>query len=158
MSRRRRPLRLALGGLLIASVAILAGGCGSATRPPAPTPADFPGITRALGPLGISVTDIVSGDAGCDDAHLAPTGISFRASGLDQGTPVPMRVYIFHDDAAFRRNLDAIDACARSYVSDPAQYEKLQASPYVLVGQGPWGERFAAALRQGLETAATAGG
>lgn len=158
MPRPRRPVRLALHALLLVSVAVLAGACGAATQPPSPTPADFPGITRVLGPLGISVTDIVSGDAGCDDAHLAPTGISFRASGLDQAAPVPIRVYIFHDDAAYQRNLDAIDACARSYVTDPAHYEKLQASPYVLVGQGPWGERFTVALRQGLQTAATAGG
>jgi hypothetical protein len=147
-----------LAAVIVASVATLVAGCGAATRPPSATPADFPGITRVLGPLGISVTDIVSGDAGCSDTHLAPTGISFHASGLDQATPVPLRVYIFHDDAAFQRNLDAVDACARSFITDPAQYQKLEASPYVLVGQGPWGERFAAALRQSLQSAATGGG
>jgi hypothetical protein len=144
--------------IALALLAVLLSACRSAGTPAGPTPADFPGITRVLGPLGISVSAIASGDAGCDDAHLAPTGISFQASGLDQPTPVPLHVYIFRDAAAFERNLDAIDACARSYVTDPARYVKLQASPFVLVGQGPWGERFATALRAGLETAASSGG
>ena len=143
---------------LVALVALGSAGCGAATRPPSPTPADFPGITRVLGVLGVSVSHIVSGDAGCADARLAPTAISFTAGGLDQAPAVAVRVFIFRDADAFTRNLDAIDACARSFVTDPSTYEKVQASPFVAVGQGPWAPEFRAALSKGLAQAATTGG
>jgi hypothetical protein len=154
----RRDLRYCAGASLVALMALGAAGCGAATRPPSPTPADFPGITRVLGVLGVGVDHIVSGDPGCDDAHLAPTAISFSASGLDQASPVPVHVYIFRDVDAFARNLDAIDACARSFVADPSTYEKVEAAPFVVVGQGPWAPGFRAALTKGLAQAATAGG
>lgn len=152
------PARVALSTLALVLVAAGVAGCGAATRPPSPTPADFPGITRVLGVLGVTVSQIVSGDAGCADAHLAPTAISFVAGGLDQPSPVALHVYIFRDADAFQRNMDAVDTCARSFVTDPAAYEKLEASPFVLVGQGPWGSQFAAALAKGLKQAATLGG
>ena len=141
-----------------ACLALGLGGCGAATRPPSPTPADFPGITRVLGPLWIAASDIVSGDAGCDDRHLAPTAISFSASGLDQATPVRMYLYIFRDHDAFERNLGAIDSCARSYVGDSAGYEKIAVSPYVIAGQGPWSPTFTSTLTQALTEAAGSGG
>ena len=51
-----------------------------------------------------------------------------------------------------------MDDCARSFVTDPETYESIEQSPFVLVGQGPWGTRFEAALRGGLEVAAGTGG
>ncbi len=152
-------IRRSLTGVLaVALVGVVAAGCRPSTRVPVATPADFPGVTRVLVPLGIEVSDFVSGDAGCDDRNLARTAVSFRAQGLDQPAPVPVRIFIFQDDAALRRNLDAIDACARAFITDPAEYQKLQESPYVVVGQGPWGPRFTAALEEALRRAAATGG
>jgi len=59
---------------------------------------------------------------------------------------------------AFERNLDDVDACARSYVTDPAAYEKIEASPYVATGQGPWAPDFRAGLTDALTVAAGTGG
>jgi hypothetical protein len=142
----------------LACAALLAVGCGVATKPPEPTPADFIGITQELGVRGITARDIVSGDPGCGDRHLSPTAISFTASGLDQAHPVRVYLYVFTNRDAYERNLDDVDSCARSYVSDPATYEKIEVSPYVVAGEGPWGPGFAAALGAALTTAAGSGG
>lgn len=151
--RRRFTLAAA-----IAVAAIALGGCRLAAAEPSPTPADFAGITRVLGPRGINVDSTVSGDAGCADRELARTAISFQAAGLDQPSPVPVHLYRFNDDAALQRNIGAIGTCARSYVADSSQFVEIVASPYVVVGQGPWGATFTRTLTDGLKTAASSGG
>jgi hypothetical protein len=103
------------------------------------------------------VDTVVSGEPGCDDRDLTPTAIAFSAHGLDQPTPVRVHVYLFRDDAADQRLRSAVDACARAYVSDPDGYVSIDASPFVLTGQGPWGSQFVGALRAGLTSAATGG-
>ena len=149
------PIRTAAASAVLA---LAVAACGAiSTSPPAPTPADFGGIANELGRGGVTVTDIVSGDAGCDDRELIPTAIAFDASGLDQATPVRIYVYIFRNRASFEKLRARIDTCARSFVTDPETFESVEQSPYVLAGQGPWAPRFEAALRAGLEVAAGTG-
>lgn len=100
----------------------------------------------------------VSGDAGCDDSTLRPTAIAFDAKGLDQPENVRVYVYIFRNREAFERLRASVDQCAASFVTDPETFESLEASPYVLAGQGPWGAEFKAALRDALTVAAGSGG
>jgi hypothetical protein len=69
-----------------------------------------------------------------------------------------MYVYIFSNREAFERLRATVDDCARNFVTDPETYESLEQSPFVIVGQGPWGPKFKAALRAGLEVAAGTGG
>jgi hypothetical protein len=152
MRSRRRVAALSclLGAVLC--------GCGLVSRtPPAPTPADFLGISGALVNRGVSIRNIVAGDAGCDDQGLAKTAISFRASGLDQPTQVPVHLYIFGSRDSYDKLRASVDACARSYITDPGTFESIDAEPFVIVGQGPWGARFTAAMRQGLSEAAGGG-
>ena len=145
----------------IAAVVVVAaaiGGCGTiSTSPPAPTPADFQGIAAELVQRSITIGDIVSGDAGCDDRELIPTAIGIDASGLDQPEPVRIRLYIFRNKASFEKLRASVDLCARSFVTDPETYETVEQSPYVLAGQGPWSPRFEAAIREALEVAAGTG-
>jgi hypothetical protein len=141
--------------LVLWLVAVLVAGCAQVLETaPAPTPADFPGIAGQLGQRGITVDAVVSGDAGCPDAELARTAIRFSASGLDQDAPVHVRVYIFRDSATYDRRRETVDACARSFITDPDGLQMMDASPFVIVGQGPWGPRFTTALRDGLRSAA----
>jgi len=128
------------------------------TTPPAPTPADFQDTAIQLTQHGVALDRVVSGDAGCDDKVLSPTAIAFDASGLDQPTKVRMYLYIFRNREAFERLRASVDDCARNFVTDPETYESLEQSPFVIVGQGPWGPKFKAALRAGLEVAAGTGG
>ena len=148
---------LALCFVLLAALAVSA--CSFVeTTPPAPTPADFQDTAIQLTQHGVTLDHVVSGDAGCDDKVLAPTAIAFDASGLDQPTKVRVYLYIFNNRDAFERLRATIDDCARNFVTDPETYESLEQSPFVIVGQGPWGPKFKAALRAGLEVAAGTGG
>lgn len=139
-------------------VAAAVGGCGPiSTSPPAPTPADFQGIATELVKRSITIGDIVSGDAGCDDRVLIPTAIGIDAGGLDQPESVRIHLYIFRNRASFEKLRASIDACARSFVTDAQTFETVEQSPYVLAGQGPWSPRFEAAIREALEVAAGTG-
>jgi hypothetical protein len=143
-------------GVLLATIV---AGCGLASgTPPAPTPTDFQGIAADLVRRGITIDHVVSGDAGCADPALSRTAISFRASGLDQPAPAAIHLYIFGSEDSLQKLRPAIDTCARSYVTDPQTFESIDASPFVVAGQGPWGELFEAAIRAGLTEAAGSGG
>lgn len=149
-------MRRLVVALLIFAVA---AGCASITgTPPAPTPADFPGIAAALARHGVAVGNIVSGDAGCDDANLVPTAIRFDASGLDQAVPTRAYVYIFRNRAAFDRLLPDVVRCAGAYVTDEEGEPWIALSPFVLTGPGPWPLGFREAMEAGLTDAAGTGG
>jgi hypothetical protein len=150
----------ALGAVLATCLAVagVLAACTTSSSPLAPTPADFVGITQVLRARGISVVDVVSGDAGCPGSDLAKAAISFRMSGLDQASPVVAYLYIFANQAAFERRASDVATCARSYVADPATLESIDVSPYVLAGQGPWAASLRAQLRAGLTLAAGNGG
>ncbi|MEK6719644.1 MAG: hypothetical protein AABZ33_03120 [Chloroflexota bacterium] len=151
-------------GRLLPAVAALAaalaiGGC-SALRatPPAPTPADFPGLAGVLAQRGVLVTDYVSGDPGCDDPTLAPTAIRFEATGFELAEGTTIRIYIFRNREAYERRRGDVDICALAWAGDPAAIEAIDVSPYVLVGSGPWPPEFKRALRDGLIEAGGTGG
>jgi hypothetical protein len=137
--------------LLASSLAACAGVLQS---PGAPPPEPFPGITGHLGRFGVDVLTWTSGDAGCDDPTLGPTAIRFQAQGLDQATPVLLRIYIFRDHDAWDRRLADVDTCVAAWATDPATFEIVQVSPYVLAGQGPWPPGFKKAISDGLTEAA----
>ncbi|HYM83699.1 MAG TPA: hypothetical protein VEY67_06085 [Candidatus Dormibacteraeota bacterium] len=151
--------RAGRAGLVLLVVALGIGGCRATTElgPPAATPTDMGGIALALQRVGVRVDHVVSGDAGCPDPVLAKAAIALEASGLDQPAAAPVHLFIFDDDAAYQRARPSVDACARSFVTDPATYEALDQSPYVFAGQGPWGPAFKAAVRAALRTAAQGG-
>jgi hypothetical protein len=137
--------------LVFATIAGAVLGCsGPIGVTPAPTAADFEGLVAGLHTRGVSVSDVRSGDPGCDDPDLIGPAISFHAVGLDQPQPVLVHLYIFRNRAAYDRRRPDVDACARAFVTDPATFEALDAPPFVAVGTGPWGAAFRDALRATL--------
>ncbi|MHB8459563.1 MAG: hypothetical protein ACYDAK_04595 [Candidatus Limnocylindrales bacterium] len=148
----------AFGVARLVLVAALVAGCTTSSVPPMPTPADFGGLSQVLQARGLTILNVVSGNAGCPNPDLARTAITFTASGLDQATAVQMYLYVFNDRAAFVRRSTDVGSCAQSYVTDPQAYESLAISPYVLSGQGPWAPSFKAQLQAGLTVAAGDGG
>jgi hypothetical protein len=153
---RLRPVRRV--GVLVLAVATLLAGCGAISNtPPAATAGPFPTIAGRLSLHGIQATAIVSGDAGCADANLARTAIGFDAVGLDQATPVRLHVYIFKNRATYERLRSTVDQCATSFVIDPTTFESVEASPYVVAGQGPWGPVFRDNIRAAITEAAGTG-
>jgi hypothetical protein len=151
-----RPAGLVLA--IAVAVATLLASCGTISNTaPVPSPADFQGIAGAIVQRGIQISHIVSGDAGCADPDLGKTAIGFDAVGVDQATPVRVYVYIFRNRATFERLRATVDGCARAYVTDAETFESVEASPYVLAGQGPWGPTFKTNLRAAIEEAAGTG-
>ena len=143
----------------LVALAFLVSACGNVLQSaPTPDPEAFPGIAGILGRYGVDVLNWTSGDPGCDDPTLSPTSIRFEAQGLDQATPVQMRIYIFRHREAWERRMPDVDACAQAWAEDPETFEILQVSPYVLTGQGPWPREFDGAVRKGLQEAAGNGG
>lgn len=156
----RGPDRSSAGlaaALLLLSIALAACG-GVLQSPPTPNPEPFPGITGQLGRFGVNVLSWTAGDPGCDDPSLSPTAIRFEAAGLDQPTPVPLRIYIFRNREAFERRKADVESCVAAWAEDPASFEILDESPYVLAGQGPWPPGFEDAIRKGLKESAGNGG
>lgn len=142
---------------LVACLFVVAG-CGVVTTTaPAPTPADFQGLAGEMASRGIELDGLVSGDAGCEDLTLIQTAIGFDASGLDQADPVRLHLYIFRNRDSYERLRSTIDDCVPSFVTDPATFESIDDSPFVLAGQGPWAPEFKATLREALEVAAGTG-
>ena len=151
--------RRSIPAAMVLFAALVGAACGTiSTTPPAPTPADFPGITAEVARRGVLVNHFVSGDAGCADPVLMPTAIAFDAKGLDQATNVRIYIYIFRNRDAFERLRATVDACAANFVTDPETFETAEESPFVLAGQGPWAPEFERALREGLAAAAGTGG
>jgi hypothetical protein len=158
VGRRAAQPRAARALLILVAAVTFAGCSGLAGTAPAPTPLDFPGIAGELAKVGILIGDYKSGDAGCADGSLIPTAVGFDAAGLDQKDRVHLRVYIFRNRETFDRRRPDVDTCAAAWATDPATFEFIDASPYVLAGQGPWGDGFHAALRVALVAAAGNGG
>lgn len=142
----------------VVSVSALAGCSSLVEGVPSPTPQDFGGIVSALGDAGISVSNPVSGDAGCSDPSLFGTAIAFSAygAGIPASAPVKLRVYIFGDVDSYQRKRAAVDGCVARWATDPATFETIDAAPYVLAGQGPWPAGFKDALQTALHAAAGA--
>jgi hypothetical protein len=140
--------------LVLAAVAILAGCSALKGTVPEPTPLDFNGIAGQLGLQGLTVDDPISGDAGCTDPTIIPTAVGLNVSGLGVTTPLRARVYIFANRAAYERRRADVDTCVAAYAADPATVEFIDASPYVLVVQGPIPAAFKTALQQALQLAA----
>jgi len=159
LPRRRAERRRGLALALIGPLALALAGCSAILESPGPPdPEPFPGIAGQLGRLGIDVQTWTSGDSGCDDSTLNPTAIRFSAVGLDQTSPLTLRIYIFGNRAAWDRRLADVDTCVGKWATDPATFEIVQTSPYVVAGQGPWPAGFADALRKALTASAGNGG
>jgi len=150
---RLAPLLFAL----LLTALVMSACSGLIERAPSPTPEDFQGIAAEIVSRGIHIDHLVSGDAGCTDQTLTKTAIAFDANGLDQATVVRVRVYIFGDAEAYTRLRSTIDACAAAYLTDASTFESIDESPFVVTGQGPWGTKFAAALRKAIDVAAGTG-
>jgi hypothetical protein len=151
-------VRIPFAAALVVAICLGLAGCEGDNNPANPTPASLSVTLEVFGAHGITLSNVVSGDAGCPDQDLAHAAISFNATGLDQATPTRVYQYGFRNRATFQRLASSIDACARAFVTDPAAYGSIMVSPMVLAGPGPWAPAFAARLREALTAAAGNGG
>jgi hypothetical protein len=149
-----RPRRFAVLAAWVVGAA-LASGCSAVLESsPEPTAADFPGIASDLANRGLTLTNFQSGDDGCQDRTLTGTAVGFDAKGLGVTDPIHLRVYIFRNPETYDRRRPDVDTCVAAWATDPATVEMIDASPFVLAGQGPWPEAFKAAVRDSLSYSA----
>jgi hypothetical protein len=153
-----RPRLRRVASLTVLAAFLLAGCSAILEDQPVATPVPFPEISGFLAQHGIVVSNYTSGDAGCVDRNLIPTAIAFDAAGLDALQPLRLRIYIFRDHDTWQRRRPDVDACAALWATDPATFEFVDASPYVVASQGPWPPQFKAALRAAITEAAGNGG
>ena len=150
----RQSLTLVVGIVVVA----IAAGCGSALDvargEPIATPTDFAGLVRTFAERNLAVSGVISGDAGCDDRHLAPMAISFHIEGGAESLPLVARAYRFRNDEAYQRLRESVDACAAQWVTRPNELLVVDASPYVLFVDGAADESFMALVRAAVSEAA----
>jgi len=141
---------------LVLAIALLLAGCGTiSTTPPAPTPADFTGIAGFLANAGVTVTNVVSGDAGCADPDITKTAIGFDARGADQATPVRIHIYIFRNHDTYVRERASVDRCAASFVTDLGGLDILYNNAGLALGLGKAQEASLADWETMIETNVT---
>jgi hypothetical protein len=157
MPARLRPARAAIVASLAPALLLVAGCAAFTPQEPQRTPTDFAGLVAELARVGVGVTNVVSGDAGCPDQRLARTAIAFDAVGPGGTEPTRVFLYRFRDMAVYEELRPFVDLCARSFVVDPADYATVDAPPWVLAGPGPWDDEFERALQQALERAVAGG-
>ena len=100
--------------IALAAVLLLAG-CGAFTAPP-PTAGDHTDIVSALVLRGMTITDEVSGDPGCDtqasDLHSNAVRYDVRPAG--DTTSYSVYVFGWKSQDTFDSDKPAFDACAQA--------------------------------------------
>ncbi|MGI8703076.1 MAG: hypothetical protein ACR2JZ_01025 [Candidatus Limnocylindrales bacterium] len=128
------PLSARLGALLVALIAT-AGCAGTA---PSPTAQDYQGLFEALALRGASVSNIVSGDPGCDDPGLAANSVRIRLRDPDDGAQRDAHLFVFKDRAFFEQAGPAVDACQEAFEVErgmaDGQAQRLDVSPFRIFG------------------------
>ena len=130
---------------------------GASDGPGAGPSAVDPGNDRSLGalvavsgPRGSGITEVALGIA----VALAERQLSVVLLDAHEAAPALAGRLGLGLEPNLR---SAVDACARSYVTDPETYETVETSPFVLAGQGPWGPQLKDNLRAALTDAAGTG-
>ena len=126
--RRRRRLAVVF-------VVSLLAGCAS-SRPP-PTPADTQVIFEELARRGGTITSVVGGDPGCDEAELVDNAIGFDLRGPDERDAARVHLLIFRNAAAYDAAETAFERCYRDLSgSGGVSVERFGASPYRFIARG----------------------
>ena len=136
-------------------VVLLVAGCSYVeTTPPPPTPADFRGSPASSSSAASSSTaSSRATPAATTRSSARPPSRSTRR-GSTRRPRSGSTCTSSGNRATFERLRATIDACARTYVTDPQTYESVEQSPFVMAGQGPWGR----AVRGGPAQGAGGGG
>jgi hypothetical protein len=102
----------ALASLIL--VATLVSGCGVFVAP-SPTAGALTDIVSALVLRNMTITDQVSGDAGCPDPTLYGNAIRYDVSMAGETVSHPVFVFGWKDQATFDAAKAAFDACVENY-------------------------------------------
>lgn len=146
------PRRLAA----FAVVALLLTGCGVFTAP-SPTAGEIGDLVAGLVRRGATITDQVSGDAGCADSSLFGNSVRYDVSMAADPAPVPVYVLRWKSQQTFDGSAAAFNACISAFKqAHPSEgvtvYED---SPWRAYGPG-WSDNLRSVVEQAVHDAAGA--
>lgn len=152
-----RMRRDKLIGSAVLWLVIFIAACGGQPSPrgaaPTPTAGDMSAVQAALALRGVTIQDVVSGDAGCP----AQPGLHSNAARFDivlAGDSQPYQFYLFRwrrpsdFEAAAQHFTDCVDDFAASVTGD-VPVDDLEVAPWRAYGPG-WSEDLAVTLEQAL--------
>jgi ABC-type glycerol-3-phosphate transport system substrate-binding protein len=104
-----------LARILAALAAVIAlAGCGVFVAP-SPTAGEMGDLVSALVLRGVTITDQVSGDAGCSDPSLFGNAIRYDARMAGETATVPIYVLRWNSQQTFDANEPAFQACVAQF-------------------------------------------
>ena len=135
-------------GIVIAM--LLIGACAG-PRAPSPTPGGFEDIVAGLVLRGATITDQVSGDAGCPDPTLYGNALRLDVRMPDATKIQPIYLLGWRRASDFDAAGPAFEACVESYSgSDPAtRITEVEAAPWRAFGPD-WSPALSSAVEQSL--------
>jgi hypothetical protein len=132
----------------IALVAALIGAC-RAGGAASPSPPGFEEIFGELARRGATVSEIVSGDPGCDDPSLVANAVRFTVV-LSDGTRRQVHLFGFRNDVALANAAGSLERCRADFagrVEPGATIGATTAGPYYAFG-APWSAELEVLLRE----------
>ena len=120
---------------------------------PSPSPPGFQEVFTALARHGVTVTEIVAGDPGCDDPTLVGNAVRFTAT-MSDGNRREVHLFGFRDAAALRNGGASLERCRSAFASQlpgGASVGSMTSSPYYAFGT-PWSAELETLLREAVTT------
>lgn len=115
---------------------MLLTGCGAFTAP-APTAGDHTDIVGALVRRNMTVTDQVSGDAGCANSNLYSNAIRYDVRPAGSSTDYPVYVFGWKSQQTFDADKAAFEACVQAYTeSGTGPMQTVEHLPWRAYGPG----------------------
>jgi hypothetical protein len=142
----RRLASLAIAALLLTS-------CGAFTAP-APTAGELTDIVGTLVRRNMTVTDQVSGDAGCGNSALYSNAVRYDVRPATDTTAYSVYVFGWKSEATFDADKAAFDTCVQTYSgTNPGTMTTVEHLPWRAYGPG-----WPPALKDAVDAALTGAG
>jgi len=142
--------------LFIAAVVVTLAGCGVFVAP-SPTAGEMGDLVSGLVLRGATITDQVSGDAGCPDPTLIGNAIRYDLRMATESTTVSVYVLRWNTQQTFDANEPAFQACVTQFeqAHPGATVTTYEDSPWRVFGSG-WSPAATGAIEQAVHAAAGA--
>ena len=139
-----------MGKVRILVLLLVLGACAGA-RAPSPTPGGFEDIVAGLVLRGATITDQVSGDAGCHDPTLYGNAVRLDVRMPGQTDSQPIHLFGWRRTSDYEAAALAFEACVESYAaSHPAsRITEAEAAPWRAFGPD-WSAALSSAVEQSL--------
>ena len=100
--------------ILVVLMALFIGGCGVFVAP-SPTAGEIGDVVAGLVRRGATITDQVSGDAGCSDSSLFGNAVRYDVRLGATAATSPVYVFGWKSQQTFDANAQAFQSCVDSY-------------------------------------------